>query len=212
MGEFYMGTVETAEWGIPTGRCSQDICRLEKATGDECSQLHPCPLKDDVAYRLTPREERVEGGLIYEEIPTVEIASAKISADPANPKDVAGAKKPDISLLPSAALLHMTVAMQCGASKYGPYNWREKRIKARGYIAAAIRHCQQYLDGEDFDPEENAGHHLAHAMATCAIVLDARETGNLIDDRPAPGVAGEMIRYFNDNHSFEGFKASGTQP
>jgi hypothetical protein len=45
-------------------------------------------------------------------------------------------------------------------------------------------------------------HHLGHAMACCAILLDARETGNLADNRPTPGAAGDMIRRWGENTKF----------
>ena len=143
-----------------------------------------------------------------EQAPTVaELAASMVLAvptpDPANPKDVAGAKKPDVSLIPSSALLHEAKAMQNGADKYGPFNWRDRPIKMKSYLAAAMRHIQQLMDGEDFDPESGA-HHAAHGRATLGIVLDAMENGTLIDDRPARGVAGEMIRHFNATGTFEG--------
>jgi hypothetical protein len=130
--------------------------------------------------------------------------------DAANPKDVAGAKKPDVSVCPPAAILHMSKAMMLGAAKYGPYNWRDEPVKMRSYLAAAMRHIMAVIDGEDFDPEEGAGHHLAHAMATCAVVLDAMETGNLIDDRPKRGAAGPMVRHFNEHRTFERRTAEST--
>jgi hypothetical protein len=118
-----------------------------------------------------------------------------------NPKDLLGAKKPDLSLVPPAALLHTASAMMDGAAKYGPYNWRENAVLARVYVAAAMRHLQQFLDGEDIDPTSGV-HHLGHASACCAILLDARETGNLSDDRPAPGAAGDMVRRWTPDGKF----------
>jgi len=118
-----------------------------------------------------------------------------------NPKDKIGATKPDLSLVPPAALLHTASAMMDGAAKYGPYNWRENKVKARVYVAAAMRHLQQFLDGEDIDPTSGV-HHLGHASACCAILLDARETGNLADDRPLPGAAGAMVRRWTPDTKF----------
>jgi hypothetical protein len=40
-----------------------------------------------------------------------------------------------------------------------------------------------WFDGEEVASDSGV-HHLGHAMACLAILLDAQETGNLVDDRP----------------------------
>lgn len=116
-------------------------------------------------------------------------------ADDANPKDALGAVKPDLSLVPPASMIHEAMAMENGAKKYGPYNWRSKKVRTTVYIAAALRHLAEYLDGSDFSSDtEPPVHHLAHAKACCGIVLDALETGNLLDDRPKPGAASKLLQ------------------
>lgn len=118
-------------------------------------------------------------------------------ADPlVNPKDLVGRAKIDLSLFPPAGFIHGAHAFMDGARKYGPYNWREKRVSARVYLSAAMRHLNDFLDGEDraLDSEVN---HLGHAIACCAIILDAFETGNLIDDRPVKGVAASLLEALN---------------
>jgi hypothetical protein len=116
----------------------------------------------------------------------------RFNQDTANPKDALGSAKPDLSLVPPASLIHEALAMENGAKKYGPYNWRAKKIRARVYVAAALRHLLQYLDGEDTAVDSGV-HHLAHAKACCGILLDAIETGNLDDDRPKPGSATRLL-------------------
>lgn len=120
-----------------------------------------------------------------------------------NPKDALGMAKPDLSVIPPAAELHLASAMMDGARKYGAFNWRENAVLCRVYVAAARRHLLQFLDGENVDPTSGV-HHLGHAMACCAILLDAQETGNLSDDRPLPGAAGDMIRRWNSETKFKG--------
>lgn len=110
-----------------------------------------------------------------------------------NPKDLLGIKKPDLSLVPAAATIYTAQAFADGAAKYGPYNWRENPVKARVYVAAALRHINQYLDGENVDPLSGVPH-IGHALACFAILADATETGNLIDDRPVTGPAGDLLR------------------
>jgi len=111
----------------------------------------------------------------------------------ANPKDALGVKKPDLSLIPPTALVYLAKALEEGARKYGPYNWRQHPVKYRVYIAAALRHIACALDREDLDPENPDKPHLAGAMASLAILADAIETGNVIDDRPMPGVVSGLL-------------------
>lgn len=117
---------------------------------------------------------------------------APTSDDLINPKTLIGARRVDLSLLPPAGVIHGAHAMMDGAEKYGPYNWREKKVPARTYIAAAQRHLADFLDGEALATDSGV-HHLGHVIGCCAIVLDAMETGNLIDDRPKPGAAAAIL-------------------
>jgi len=109
-----------------------------------------------------------------------------------NPKDLFGLKKPPLDLVPPAALLYLSRVMALGAAKYGKYNWREKKVRWSIYAAAAMRHILAAHDGEELDPESGQPH-VAHAAACMAILLDAKATGNLVDDRPTPGAAARLI-------------------
>lgn len=112
--------------------------------------------------------------------------------DSGNPKDAIGDLKPPLHLVPAVLDIQVAQAMRNGAEKYGPYNWREKKVRAHVYIAAARRHLAAWFDGEDVASDSGI-HHLAHAAACLAILLDAEATGNLIDDRPVPGAASRLI-------------------
>lgn len=112
--------------------------------------------------------------------------------DRTNPKDRIGDTKPQMHLVPPAAVAQMAGVMKLGADKYGPYNWRENDVRLTVYISAAHRHLAALLDGEDFDGESGESH-AAHAAACLAIVLDAWANENLIDDRPPPGAAPKVI-------------------
>lgn len=126
-------------------------------------------------------------------------AFGNVAPDPqqGNPKDRLGDLKPDLSLNPPVALLYMSLGFKDGAVKYGPFNWRENKVRNRVYIAAAMRHIEQYRDGEDIDPLSGKPH-IGHALASLAIIADATEGGMLIDDRPLPGKAGNMIRHITE--------------
>lgn len=109
-----------------------------------------------------------------------------------NPKDAIGRKKPPLHLIPPVALIHEAMAMKNGADKYGPYNWRGATVAATVYISAAMRHLADYLDGERV-ARDSGVHHIAHARASLGILLDAEAQGTLVDDRPTPGKAAEVM-------------------
>ena len=112
--------------------------------------------------------------------------------DEANPKDIIGSRKPQLHLIPPSALVLEALVMELGAEKYSPFNWRDKPVSMNGYLSAIMRHVAQLLDGEDFDSESRISH-LAHIRAGAGILIDAMETGNLIDNRPPKGAAARLI-------------------
>lgn len=119
-----------------------------------------------------------------------------LGLDTTNPKDAFGLQKTPLHLIPGPALVEEANVMGNGAWKYGPYNWREKHVRATVYVAAALRHLHSYLDGADYDaaaeepnkageePPYPIVHHLGAVRACCGILLDALASGTLIDDRP----------------------------
>lgn len=112
--------------------------------------------------------------------------SQQSKATTTNPKDLFGDKKVPVGAVCPVAILHESCAMLDGEIKYGYRNWREKEVRARVYIDAAKRHLNAWEEMEEYAPDSGV-HHLGHARACLGILLDAQETGNLIDDR-APGV------------------------
>jgi len=109
-----------------------------------------------------------------------------------NPKNILAETKVNLALLPAAGIIHGAHACMDGASRYGPYNWREKKIALMAYASAAQRHIQSWIDGEDIDP--SGAHHFGHAIAGLAIALDAMECNTAIDDRPKRGCAADVLR------------------
>ena len=110
-----------------------------------------------------------------------------------NPKDIVGQTKPNLFLIPSSSTIHTALAFMDGAKKYGPYNWRINKVDASTYIAAAKRQIESWVDGEETSSDANV-HHLAHAIASLAIIIDAQECDTLNDDRPPEGFAANLIR------------------
>ena len=101
-----------------------------------------------------------------------------------NPKSQYGIKKvPTHSRVPWTAVILEGIVMALGGLKYGPFNWRKNSVAASVYVDAAERHLSLWNAGED-DDDESKVTHLAHVRACCGILIDAIETGNLVDDRP----------------------------
>lgn len=100
-----------------------------------------------------------------------------------NPKDAAATTRIPLWLLSPIAKAHWALAQFAGMLKYGAWNWRVAGVRASIYCSAANRHLDAYLSGEELDPVDGT-HHLANVMACCAIILDAKAAGKLVDDRP----------------------------
>ena len=103
-----------------------------------------------------------------------------------NPKTAIGMTKPPLSVVPPVAMFHLGQAMQDGERKYGLMNWREHSVSSSVYYNAAMRHIMSWWDGQE-KAHDSGVHHLAHAMACMAIILDAQSLGQLNDDRPLVG-------------------------
>jgi hypothetical protein len=112
-----------------------------------------------------------------------------------NPKTRVGSRKVPLHLVPPSAKHYLAQALADGAAKYGAYNWRDEAISVSVYKAAAERHWDAFWDGEDLAADSQV-HHIAHAMACCAILLDALSLGLLHDDRPTRGAAARLQTEF----------------
>ncbi len=108
-----------------------------------------------------------------------------------NPKKAYGATKPSLGLIPPVALLHEAMAFEDGASKYDAFNWRKDPVEVMTYVHAALRHLQNYADGEEYTSDTGV-HNLGAVRACCGILLDSMELGILIDNRPPPGKSSEV--------------------
>lgn len=103
-----------------------------------------------------------------------------------NPKDLIGATKVPMGLVPDSAIVEASMAFLEGALKYGRYNFRSTDIKASIYHDALRRHLSLWWNGEDKD-EDTGVPHLGSIIACAAILIDSRHFGNLQDDRPPGG-------------------------
>ena len=117
-----------------------------------------------------------------------------------NPAEKPSSLKVNSFLVPPIARALEAVVMALGAAKYGPFNWRQKPIKASTYIAKIQRHLDQWTDGDDDDPESLVSH-LAHLRADAGIMLDAQKTGNLIDDRVKGAGISKFFDWYRSKHT-----------
>jgi hypothetical protein len=158
---------------------------------------------DGLQIGLSAYQDMWNAGYFDADVPTPTVVSyedavrarapAIDSNTPANPKAAYGNSKPSITLIPPTAMVDMAGVFELGAAKYGAYNWRDTKVEKLTYLNAALRHILAYVDGEDIDPESGCTH-LAHAAACMMILIDARSRNFVIDNRPTPGTAAEMIR------------------
>lgn len=120
-----------------------------------------------------------------------------------NPKTAHGAQKIPLDLVPPSATYFLAQAFADGAKKYGPYNWRENGISASVYYAAAKRHMDRWWDGEDVAPDSGV-HHVAHAMACMALILDSMTVNKLNDNRPPKGASADLQESYVTNGNKNG--------
>lgn len=104
-------------------------------------------------------------------------------AKPSNPKDLIGRTKLPLSIVPAVTIAYLTLGHAEGMLKYGYVNWRECGVKLSIYMDAYNRHMLKFNEGQWADPKTRVPH-LANALACLSIIIDAKEAGKLIDDRP----------------------------
>lgn len=127
------------------------------------------------------------GGFIRSGGPFEVVDASATKYPDGNPKTVFGTAKPSTFAVPPLAILHLGMAMQNGADKYGAFNWRDAPVTASTYYNAIGRHLLAWHAGEQIDKYSKC-HPLAHVMANCAILLDAEAHACLKDDRPKSAI------------------------
>jgi hypothetical protein len=113
-----------------------------------------------------------------------------------DPKKAFGDAKLPLQIVPPLATAFIALGLAEGAKKYGPWNWRSTNVEVMTYIGGVKRHLDAFIEGEDIDPDSAEGKpHLAGAIASLAILIDALEGGFAIDNRPPPNAG--MLRRLN---------------
>lgn len=109
-----------------------------------------------------------------------------------NPKDSVATNKLPSHLVSPIVKAYQAIAHFLGNVKYGAWNFRVAGARASVYKAAMERHIDAWWEGEDTDPTDGTPH-LANALACINILIEAKHSGGLIDDRP-PSRAGELAK------------------
>lgn len=101
-----------------------------------------------------------------------------------NPKDAVGSKKwRQFLTIPRQVMWEVAVAMLEGALKYGRHNYRGAGVRGSVYADAAMGHIDQWIEGEDIDPDSGI-HHISKAIASLTVLRDAQMNDFWVDDRP----------------------------
>lgn len=171
-------------------KCSR-VSRPEIIPGNMTSMLEP--MLADPLYGRSPGMAAVDA--LNELIKNEKEPLGEVKLPP-DPKQAFGDTKPNVALIPGTASAYLALGFECGAAKYGPFNWRNKAVEAMTYVAACKRHLDAWVDGEEVSSDtvttDRPVPNLAHALASLAIIVDALELGNLIDNRPLPGASSKL--------------------
>lgn len=101
-----------------------------------------------------------------------------------NPKDAVGTHKwRQFMAVPRQALWEVGVGMLEGALKYGRHNYRNTGVRASVYCDAALGHIDQFIEGEDTDPDSGLSH-VTKAITSLIVLRDAMLNEHWVDDRP----------------------------
>lgn len=111
---------------------------------------------------------------------------------PTNPKDAVATNKLPSHLVSPVVKAYQAIAHYLGNVKYGAWNYRAAGARASVYRAALDRHMDLWWEGQETDAADGTPH-LANALACIGILIDAKHSGKLIDDRP-PSLHGELAK------------------
>ena len=102
-------------------------------------------------------------------------------------------EKPRLSLIPKEALWEAGKAFGFGEFKYGnSFNYRDG-LEISFSIDAALRHIEDFNDGEDFDLESKA-HHLGSAISNLSMAVWTYYNKPEMDDRYDKSRNSKVIR------------------
>jgi len=101
-----------------------------------------------------------------------------------NPKDAIGVRKwRQFFVVPRQVMWEVAVGMLEGAVKYGRHNYRSAGVRGSVYADAALGHIEQWIEGEDIDPDSGLSH-ITKAICSLVVLRDAQMNDWWVDDRP----------------------------
>lgn len=100
-----------------------------------------------------------------------------------NPKQSIGLAKLPLAIVPPELQVYAAIGLAEGEAKYGANNFLVTPVIASIYVEALQRHLLKWLLGEECDPLTGVPH-LASVAANIAILISAKESDTLVDDRP----------------------------
>ncbi len=103
-----------------------------------------------------------------------------------NPKNSNGLAKLPLNLWPGLATAYGCIGLMNGGMRYGYGNYKATPVSMSIYLAAILRHTYALIEGQEFD-EVDGSPHIGAILANCAIIVEARAVGTLVDDRPLTG-------------------------
>lgn len=180
-------------------KCKKDECAIENSTREAfqgptpgClgSTLQP-PAKEYDEWNATlynPEDVSFNrGGNFAKYVREKKIQGVPGGCGPygIDPKESQASKKLSFDNIPISLLVNVTKAAECGAIKYGPYNWLELpdgSMSIMTYLNAVQRHLLLYRAGQD-EASDSGLHHLDHIIAGLAVLRDAMLFGKTKDDR-----------------------------
>ena len=148
----------------------------------------------DEVDELERAKERIRQGRMVREGRAV---LALVDEKPTNPKDIIGSDKLPLGQVPASAIAYAALGHLEGTLKYGLVNWREVGVRWSIYYDACLRHMAKVHNGEWEDAATGVPH-LGNALACINIIVDAYESGKLVDDRPKPAPVAGLIDRFTE--------------
>lgn len=113
-----------------------------------------------------------------------------------NPKDSIGIRKIPLHLVSPIVKAYAALAHYLGNIKYGAWNFRAGGARASVYKSALERHMDRWWEGEEYDQTDGTPH-LANAIACINILIEAKHSNKLLDDRP-PSRYGELNKVYEE--------------
>lgn len=157
------------------------IILMEKILRNEIKDDRPKPVSLDLQEIYNAQSELLKK---YPE-PAEKVVNKNASIDNLS-KEIQGIL--NFADFPMDVIVHVEVAMQEGAFKYGAQNYRneDQKIAISTYYNACIRHLFQFFYwGQNIDVESKA-HHVVKAIAGILILIDTIINNCYKDDRPIP--------------------------